>query len=229
MKKTLSDLSNTDLLVAPSILAADFANLENEIKRVEKAGADIIHVDVMDGHFVPNISMGPPVISKIRKTTELPFDVHLMISEPLRYIKAFSDAGADSITFHLEADDDPQAVICAIKKEGCSVGICLKPATPPETISPYLEQIDLVLVMTVEPGFGGQSFMADMMPKVKTISKQIKEKNLNIHLEVDGGIDEKTAGTTIENGANMLVAGTAVFRHPKGAKFAIDSLKIVTG
>ena len=225
MKKPLSNLKNTEILLAPSILAADFANLANEIARVEKAGADILHVDVMDGHFVPNISIGPPVISKLRNVTELPFDVHLMISQPLRYIKAFADAGADGITFHLEADDDPEEVIKAIRAEGCSVGLCLKPASPAETVFPYLELIDLVLVMTVEPGFGGQSFMADMMPKLKTISKKIMDQKLNVHLEVDGGIDENTVTEVLENGANMLVAGTAVFRHPQGAKFAIDKLK----
>lgn len=225
MKRPLSELKNTDILVAPSILAADFADLGNDIKRVEEAGADIVHVDVMDGHFVPNISMGPPVISKIKKVTELPFDVHLMITEPLRYTKAFSDAGADGITFHLEADDDPEELIQAIRAEGCSVGICLKPDTPAEDLFPYLEKIDLVLIMTVEPGFGGQSFMSDMMPKVKAISEQIKAKGLNIHLEVDGGVDENTVATVLENGANMLVAGTAVFRHPQGAKHAIDKLK----
>ena len=225
MKRPLSELDNNKILVAPSILAADFADLGNDIKRIEDAGADIVHVDVMDGHFVPNISIGPPVIKSLRKVTELPFDVHIMISNPLQYIEAFADAGADGITFHLEANGDAEEVIRKIRKTGCSVGICLKPATPAEEIFPYLPIIDLVLIMTVEPGFGGQSFMADMMSKVKAISEKIKENNLNVHLEVDGGIDENTVGTVLENGANMLVAGTAVFRHPQGAKFAIDKLK----
>jgi ribulose-phosphate 3-epimerase len=225
MKRHLSKLDNKEILVAPSILAADFAGLGNDIKRIEDAGADIVHVDVMDGHFVPNISIGPPVVKSIRATTELPFDVHLMISNPLQYIKAFSEAGADSITFHLESNGDSEETIREIRNTGCSVGICLKPATPAEEIFPYLEVIDLVLVMTVEPGFGGQSFMADMMPKVTAIRERIQELNKNIHLEVDGGIDENTVKTAVSAGANMLVAGTAVFKHPKGAKFAIDKLK----
>ena len=227
MKRSLSELDNSKILVAPSILAADFADLGNDIKRIEDAGANIVHVDVMDGHFVPNISIGPPVVKSIRKTTELPFDVHLMISNPLQYIKDFSDAGADGITFHIESNGDPEEIIREIRKTGCSVGICLKPKTPAEEIFPYLELIDLVLVMTVEPGFGGQSFMADMMPKVTAIRAKISEMNRNIHLEVDGGIDENTVEAAVKAGANMLVAGTAVFKHPKGAKFAIDQLTSV--
>lgn len=225
MKSPLFNLKNTEILVAPSILAADFADLGNEIRRVEEAGADVVHVDVMDGHFVPNISIGPPVIKSIRKVTELPFDVHLMISNPLQYIKAFADAGADGITFHLEANGDPEEIIQEIRKAGCSVGLCLKPKSPADLILPYLPIIDLVLVMTVEPGFGGQSFMADIMRKVTEIREQIKKQKLNVHLEVDGGIDENTVATAVQAGANMLVAGTAVFKHPQGAKFAIDKLK----
>ena len=225
MSNSITDLSNDKILVAPSILAADFGKLGDEIKVVEDAGADIIHVDVMDGHFVPNISIGPPVVKSIRKVTSMPFDVHLMIADPLDYIAPFADAGADNITFHLEANGDPDEIICEIRNAGCSVGICLKPKSPADLIYPFLDKIDLVLVMTVEPGFGGQSFINDMMPKVREISRRIKEDHLPVHLEVDGGIDEDTVKTTIESGANMLVAGTSVFRHPKGAKFAIDALK----
>jgi ribulose-phosphate 3-epimerase len=221
----LTSLDNNKILIAPSILAANFAELGKEIKSVEDAGADIIHVDVMDGHFVPNISLGPPVIKSIRKETELPFDVHLMISDPLKYIKPFADAGSDNITFHLEASGDPNEIISEIRNAGCSVGICLKPNTSADLILPLLEKIDLVLVMTVEPGFGGQSFMADMMPKVKEIREKIESDNLPVHLEVDGGIDENTVKTAVEAGANMLVAGTSVFRHPKGLKYAIDALR----
>jgi len=225
MPSSISKLKNSELLIAPSILAADFAKLGDEITRIEDAGADIIHIDVMDGHFVPNISMGPPVIKSIRKTTELPFDVHLMISNPIDYISAFADAGADLITFHIEANGDPLKTISAIRNAGCEVGISLKPKTSASLILPFLDKVDLVLVMSVEPGFGGQSFMGDMMPKVCEIRKAIKADNLPVHLEIDGGIDETTVKTAAEAGANMMVAGTSVLCHPKGAKFAIEALK----
>ncbi len=224
-KRPLSGLSCADTLVAPSILAADFSILGEEIRRVEIAGADMIHVDVMDGHFVPNISIGPPVVEKIRGITGLPFDVHLMISRPLSYVGAFAAAGADGITFHLEADDDPAEVIKAVRREGCSVGLCLKPASPAESVFEYLDAVDLVLVMTVEPGFGGQKFMADMMPKMRALRDEIDSRGLRVHLEVDGGIDESTVGAAVGAGANVLVAGTAVFRHPLGAEHAIGKLK----
>ena len=225
MKHSITNLNNKELLVAPSILAADFAKLGDEIVRVEDGGADIIHIDVMDGHFVPNISMGPPIIQSIRKVTELPFDVHLMISNPLEYIDAFADSGADHITFHIESNGDPLEIIDAIRKKGCTVGISLKPKTPASLIIPFLDKIDLVLVMSVEPGFGGQSFMEDMMPKVSEIRRAISAADLPVHLEIDGGIAENTVKTAYNAGANMMVAGTSVFRHPEGAKFAIEALK----
>ncbi len=225
MSNLITKLSNKQIQVAPSVLAADFANLGDEIRRVEKAGADVIHVDVMDGHFVPNISIGLPVVKSIRKVTALPFDVHLMISDPGDYIGPFADAGADNITFHLESNGDPDEIICEIRKTGCSVGICLKPKTVAELIFPFLEKIDLVLVMTVEPGFGGQSFMEDMMLKVRKIRRRILDNALPVHLEVDGGIDENTVRTAHEAGANMMVAGTSVFQHPKGAEYAIDAMR----
>jgi ribulose-phosphate 3-epimerase len=225
MKKLLNIFNNTEILVAPSILAADFSDLGSEIKKIDKSGADLIHIDVMDGHFVPNISLGPPVIDKIRKTSELIFDVHLMISEPLKYCEAFSNAGADCITFHLESDDDTKEVINAIRNTGCSVGLSIKPGTPVEDLMPYMNMIDMVLIMCVEPGFGGQKFMADMMPKVKFLREYIQKKNLDVHIQVDGGIDENTVSNVINAGANILVAGTAVFRHPKGTEYAISILK----
>lgn len=196
--------------ISPSILACDFSKIGEEIKKAENAGADMIHVDVMDGHFVPNISIGPPVIKKIRKATDLPFDVHLMISEPLRYIESFCEAGADSITFHIECGNTKET-IQKIKSFGKRVALCVKPATPIESIFEYLDDIDMVLIMTVEPGFGGQSFMHDMLPKIRALREEITKRNLDCDIEVDGGINPQTAKLVIENGANVLVAGSAVF------------------
>ena len=227
MRHSIKEFGNERLLVAPSILAANFADLGNDIRRVEAAGAEIVHVDVMDGHFVPNISIGPPVVKSLRNVTEMPFDTHLMISEPLKYIEDFAKAGSDHITFHLESNGDPKETIREIRALGCTVGICLKPKTAAALVIPFLDQIDLVLVMTVEPGFGGQSFMGDMMPKVREIREAITAMSLDVHLEVDGGIDSETVGAAFEAGANMMVAGTSVFRHPEGAQFAVDALKCV--
>ena len=196
--------------ISPSILACDFSKIGEEIKKAENAGADMIHVDVMDGHFVPNISIGPPVIKKIRKSTDLPFDVHLMISEPLRYIENFCEAGADSITFHIECGNTKET-IQKIKSFGKKAALCVKPATPIESIFEYLDDIDMVLIMTVEPGFGGQSFMHDMLPKIRALREEITKRNLDCDIEVDGGINPQTAKLVIENGANVLVAGSAVF------------------
>lgn len=225
MERKITELQNDTLLTAPSILAANFAELGSDIKRVENAGADILHIDIMDGHFVPNISMGPPVVKSIRKTTDMPFDVHLMITDPQKYAEAFAKAGADHITFHLEADGDPMETIGLIRHLGCTVGLCLKPKTPAKLVIPFLARVDMILVMTVEPGFGGQSFMAEMMPKVREIRDAITAENLNTHLEVDGGIDADTVGEANNAGANVMVAGTSVFRHPKGAAAALESLK----
>ena len=223
--RKFSELKNNEILVSPSILASDFANLESQIKAVEAAGADLIHVDVMDGHFVPNISIGVPVVQSLRPVTDLPLDVHIMISDPLFYAESFAKAGADTIVFHIECDSDIQETINKIKSFDVSVGIALKPATPASTLIPFIDQLDMVLLMTVEPGFGGQSFMEDLMPKVSEVRSMIEATGKNIHLEVDGGIAPKTAKTVIAAGANMLVAGTAIFKAPEGMKSAIDSIK----
>ena len=198
--------------IAPSILSADFANLERDIHRI--ASADYVHVDVMDGMFVPNISIGIPVVQSIRKVTEMPLDVHLMIVEPVRYAERFCDAGADLVTVHVEADTEANihAAIDKIHAKGKRAGVVLKPKTPAEAVLPFLEKVELVLVMTVEPGFGGQKFMADQMPKVAAIRKLIDEKNPACELEVDGGVAPDTCRACIGAGANVLVAGSAVYK-----------------
>ena len=198
--------------IAPSILSADFANLERDIQRISTA--DYVHVDVMDGMFVPNITIGIPVVKSLRPTTTLPMDVHLMIVEPVRYVEQFCDAGADLVTVHVESDtaENIHAAIDKIHAKGKKAGIVLKPKTPAEAALPYLEKVELILVMTVEPGFGGQKFMADMMPKVSAIRAWIDEKNPDCELEVDGGVDPETCKVCIAAGANVLVAGSAVYK-----------------
>ncbi|MDY3281621.1 ribulose-phosphate 3-epimerase [Dysosmobacter sp.] len=198
--------------IAPSILSADFANLERDIRRIDTA--DYVHVDVMDGMFVPNITIGIPVVMCIRPTTALPLDVHLMICRPVRYVEQFCDAGADLVTVHVESDTEENihAAIDKILAKGKRAGIVLKPATPAEAVLPFLEKVNLILVMTVEPGFGGQKFMADMMPKVSAIRALIDERNPCCELEVDGGVDPVTCKTCIAAGANVLVAGSAVYK-----------------
>ena len=198
--------------IAPSILSADFANLERDIGRISTA--DYVHVDVMDGLFVPNISIGIPVVQAIRPTTQLPLDVHLMIVQPVRYVDQFCDAGADIVTVHVESDSEENihAAIDKIHAKGKKAGVVVKPKTPAEAVLPFIEKVELILVMTVEPGFGGQSFMADMMPKVSAIRAYINEKNPQCELEVDGGVAPDTCRTCIEAGANVLVAGSAVYK-----------------
>ena len=208
-------------MIAPSILAADFANLESAIRDIAENHGDMVHVDVMDGIFVPNISIGIPVVAALRKVTDLPLDVHLMIDRPIRYIEEFVKAGADFLTIHIEADQ-PQNTLEALDKIralGCKAGIVLKPKTPAEAAIPYLEKCDMVLVMTVEPGFGGQKFMADQMPKVAQLKEWLDDVNPECLLEIDGGVDANTHTVCKENGANVLVAGSAYFKAADRASF----------
>lgn len=194
--------------ISPSILSADYGNLEPELRRITAAGADMVHIDVMDGHFVPNITLGAPIVKCIRHATDLPFDVHLMISDPQKYIPDFLSAGADSITFHIESDGDADETVDLILQSGKKAAIAVKPATPIEAVYPYLDKISMVLVMTVEPGFGGQSFMEDMMPKLRWLRENCRTGTV---LQVDGGINRKTIATAAAAGADCFVAGSAVF------------------
>lgn len=200
------------MLISPSILASDFSQLAQEVSSIEKAGADLVHIDVMDGMFVPNLTLGAPVIKCLKGKTSLPFDVHLMIEEPIRYIDDFASAGADIITFHIEAAKDVEATIEKIKNAGCKPALSIKPGTDADVVFPYLKDLYMVLVMTVEPGFGGQSFMPETMPKVKKIRQEADKINPELHIQVDGGIDDKTIHTVIENGADVIVAGSYVFK-----------------
>ena len=217
----------SSIKIAPSILSADFSQLGNEIKKLEEAGADMIHVDVMDGHFVPNITVGPPVINTLRKYTKLPFDVHLMISPVHKYIKDYAEAGANIITIHPEATDNLQESIEHIKKFGKKVGVSLNPNTQIDIVEKLLVEINLVLIMSVHPGFAGQKFIPNVLDKIKELKKIKDKKNLNFDIEVDGGINFDNSKLVIEAGANILVSGTTIFKNNKGdIKKNIDILKL---
>ncbi|MDC3334313.1 ribulose-phosphate 3-epimerase [Candidatus Pelagibacter sp.] len=213
--------------ISPSILSADFSQLGNEIKRLEEGGADMIHVDVMDGHFVPNLTIGPPVIKALRKQCSIKFDVHLMISPVHKYIEAYADAGADIITIHPEATDNLEESISKIKSLNKKVGVSLNPESKLDLITNYLEKIDLVLIMSVNPGFGGQKFMPEVLDKVKQLKEIKSKRNMNFDIEIDGGINFDNCQSAIEAGANILVSGTTVFKSNNGdIKKNINLLKL---
>lgn len=208
--------------ISPSILSSDYGNLSSELKRMEACGADMLHIDVMDGHFVPNITLGAPIVKCIRKSSTLPFDVHLMISDPYKYIPDFVNAGSDIITFHAEADSDIEKTIDLILASGKKAGLSVKPKTPVEAVYPYLDKLSMVLVMTVEPGFGGQSFMEDMMPKVSAVKSEIDRRGLDVDIQVDGGINKDTISIAAKAGANVFVSGNAIFSSDDAEKTIAD-------
>lgn len=221
----MRSLSVDQVQIAPSILAADFSRLGESVVGAAAGGADVIHVDVMDGHFVPNLSMGPAIVKAIRPVTSLPFDVHLMLSEPGRYLAAFVDAGADHITIHVESEGDLVGVLREIHAAGCTAGVTLRPGTPAISLAPYLPMVEMVLVMTVEPGFGGQSFMAAQLAKIREIKAMIQASGRPIHLEVDGGLGAGNVAQVVAAGANVLVAGSSVYNAQGGVGAGISAIR----
>ncbi|MBE6903658.1 MAG: ribulose-phosphate 3-epimerase [Ruminococcaceae bacterium] len=202
------------MILAPSILSADFANLQKDVQAVENAGCEYLHIDIMDGHFVPNISFGAPIVKAIRKHSKAVFDVHLMISDPNKYLDDFVKAGADIITFHLEAVEDAEALIKRIKEKGIKACVSVKPGTPIEEVYPYLDMLDMVLIMTVEPGFGGQKFITEMFDKMYKLKAEIDRRGLKVDIEADGGIGADNVASVVEAGVNIIVAGSAIFNTP---------------
>lgn len=219
--REIGDFKMSGIIISPSILSADFANLEKDIKRVENAGADWLHIDVMDGHFVPNITIGVPVVKSIKKIASVPLDVHLMIENPEKYIESFADAGADILTFHYEAAEDIKSIINLIKSFGVKAGMSIKPNTEPEKVLKFLPDLDLLLVMTVEPGFGGQKFMQNCADKIPIIKKHATD---NLIIQVDGGINAETAKICTRLGANSLVAGNYIY-NSDNVNYAVSSLR----
>jgi len=213
-----------DYLLSPSILSADFTQLGDQMKQAEDAGADWFHIDVMDGHFVPNLSMGPVLVNACQRATELPLDVHLMIEEPERYLDKFAAAGASNLTVHIETCPDMDKTQKMIHDLGCKAGITLNPGTSADTIQPFLKNVDLVLVMSVNPGFSGQSFLPEVLPKINQIRKMLDEINPDVLIEVDGGINPETIRQTYDQGARIFVAASAIFKHPQGIQAGIESL-----
>jgi len=212
-------------LMAPSILSADFAHLADQIAEAESHGADWFHIDVMDGHFVPTISLGPLVVAACRRSTSLPLDVHLMIEHPENHIAAFAESGADHITVHVEASDKPNIILQEIRKLDCKAGLAFNPATPTKDVESFLELTDILLVMSVNPGFGGQAFIPDVLPKVRDLRKRLDQSNLKTLIEIDGGIDESTLPQALEAGVDVFVAGSAIFGHSQGIATGLQVLK----
>jgi ribulose-phosphate 3-epimerase len=211
--------------ISASILNADFAALGSEVQRAVDGGVDSIHLDVMDGHFVPNISVGPVVLEALRPRSALPFHSHLMISEPLRYVDAFANGGSDVVVFHVEADDEPRQVIERIHRTGRGAGLAVNPETPAEAAYPYLEEIDLLLVMTVHPGFGGQAFLADVLPKLAALRTEADRRGLDLPIGVDGGVNDETIGAAYGAGGDILVVGSGLYRHEGELRSVVDGLR----
>jgi ribulose-phosphate 3-epimerase len=216
-------------IIAPSILSADFSRLGEEIAAIEKGGADWVHVDVMDGHFVPNITIGPPVVASLRKITKLPLDVHLMIQDPDKYIEKFATAGADIITIHVETSPHLHRSVQFIKDQGCKAGVSLNPATSLATLDHILSDVDMVLIMTVNPGFGGQEFIPSVLPKIKRLREKISEKGIGVDIEVDGGVNINTISKVAQAGGNIFVAGNAVFTTPDYGKTISELRRLAQG